>query len=171
VVGGQGLTAADLDRITKSLPSVFELSFAFGAWAVGDDALKRLGIDAAAAKADPKFNLLRKLGLSEKQIDHLNTLICGTQTVEGAPHLKIDHLPVFDCANKCGKVGQRFIAAEGHIRMMAASQPFISGAISKTINLPNEATVRTSRRATGFHGSLGSRPTRSIATGASSASR
>ncbi|MEX2219666.1 MAG: LAGLIDADG family homing endonuclease [Phycisphaerales bacterium] len=140
-LGGKGLTEADLERITKSLPTVFELSFAFGAWSIGDEALQRLGIDAAAAKADPKFNLLRKLGLKDRHIDALNTVICGTQTVEGAPHLKPEHLPVFDCANTCGKTGKRFIAPQGHIRMMAAAQPFISGAISKTINLPNDATV------------------------------
>jgi ribonucleoside-diphosphate reductase alpha chain len=120
---------------------MFELGFAFGAWAVGDDTLRRLNINPEKAKADPKFNLLKKLGLKDKQIDALNTVICGTQTVEGAPHLKPEHLPVFDCANTCGKIGKRFIAPQGHIRMMAAAQPFITGAISKTINLPNEATV------------------------------
>src|SRR3954454_16109456 len=87
------------------------------------------------------FNLLRKLGFSKKQIDEANDHVCGTGTVEGAPHLKDEHLSVFDCANKCGKTGKRFIKVEGHIRMMAAAQPFISGAISKTINLPNEANV------------------------------
>jgi ribonucleoside-diphosphate reductase alpha chain len=137
----KGFTDADLEKIESSLPGMFELKFAFGAWSVGDDTLKRLGIDAAKAKADPSFNLLKKLGLKDKEIDALNTVICGTQTVEGAPHLNAEHLPVFDCANKCGKIGKRFIAPEGHIRMMAAAQPFISGAISKTINLPNEAKV------------------------------
>ena len=137
----KGFDAGDLRRITDSLPTVFELSFAFGAWSVGDDLLQRLKIDPGKAKADPKFNLLKKLGLKPKQIEALNLLVCGTQTVEGAPHLKPQHLPVFDCASKCGKLGQRFIAPDGHIRMMAAAQPFISGAISKTINLPNEATV------------------------------
>src|SRR5262249_26453743 len=130
-----------LEKIEKSLPSVFELKFAFAPWAVGDEALSRLGFDAAKAKADPKFNLLKKLGLTQNQIEELNRVICGTQTVEGAPHLKAEHLPVFDCANRCGKTGQRFIAPQGHIRMMAACQPFIWGAISKTINLPNEASV------------------------------
>lgn len=137
----RGLTTDDLLKIARLLPSVFELSFAFGAWTVGDDVLSRLGVDPTKAKADPSFNLLKHLGLKERQIDALNRVICGTQTVEGAPHLKAEHLAVFDCASKCGKLGQRFIAAEGHIRMMAAAQPFISGAISKTINLPNEATV------------------------------
>ncbi|MFM8641329.1 MAG: vitamin B12-dependent ribonucleotide reductase, partial [Phycisphaerales bacterium] len=88
-----------------------------------------------------KVNGLRALGMSRKQIEALNVRICGTQTVEGAPHLKERHLAVFDCANRCGTLGQRFIAPEGHIRMMAAAQPFITGAISKTINLPSDATV------------------------------
>jgi ribonucleoside-diphosphate reductase alpha chain len=137
----KGLNAADLERVAAALPTVFELSFAFGAWSVGDGLLSRLKLDPAKAKADPKFNLLRKLGLREKHIEALNRVICGTQTVEGAPHLKPEHLPVFDCASTCGRLGKRFIVPEGHVRMMAAAQPFISGAISKTINLPNEATV------------------------------
>ena len=137
----KGLSEAELDTISKSLPGIFELGFAFGGWCVKPETLNLLGIDAAKAQNDFSFNLLRTLGLSELQLEGLNRVICGTQTIEGAPHLKKEHLPVFDCANKCGKLGQRFIAAEGHIRMMAAAQPFISGAISKTINLPNEATV------------------------------
>jgi ribonucleoside-diphosphate reductase alpha chain len=137
----KGLSEGELDAISKSLPGVFELGFAFTAWSVKPETLTLLGIDAAKAQSDFSFNLLKALGLSNLQIDGLNRIICGTQTIEGAPHLKDEHLSVFDCANKCGKLGQRFIAAEGHIRMMAAAQPFISGAISKTINLPNEATV------------------------------
>jgi len=84
---------------------------------------------------------LRALGFSRQQIAEANEFICGTMTIEGAPHLKDEHLPIFDCANKCGQKGERFIHAHGHIKMMAAAQPFLSGAISKTINLPNEATV------------------------------
>jgi len=137
----KGLNDSDLKRVEDSLPGVFELSFAFAPWALGDEAMARLGIDAEKAKADPTFSVLRKLGLTDKQIDELNRVICGTQTVEGAPHLKLEHLPVFDCASTCGRTGKRFIAAEGHIRMMGAAQPFISGAISKTINLPSSATV------------------------------
>ncbi|MGP1347465.1 MAG: adenosylcobalamin-dependent ribonucleoside-diphosphate reductase [Phycisphaerales bacterium] len=136
----KGFTDADLDKVRASLKSVFELHYAFNAWSLGDEALQRLGLDPAAAKADFKFNLLKAIGLSKTQRDILNRLICGTQTVEGAPHILDEHLPVFDCANKCGQTGTRYITAEGHIRMMAAAQPFISGAISKTINLPNEAT-------------------------------
>ncbi len=101
--------------------------------------MERLGLTEKAKR--PGFNLLRELGLTVEQINKLNERICGSQTVEGAPHLKDEHLPVFDCANTCGPKGERFIASEGHIRMMAAAQPFISGAISKTINLPNSASV------------------------------
>ena len=143
---GKGLNEEDLTKITRSLRGVFELSFAFAPWAIGDAAFKRLGLDPDKAKADPKFNALRRLGLKDRQIEQLNELICGWQTIEGAPHFKPEHLPVFDCANKCGRKGKRFIAPEGHIRMMAAAQPFISGAISKTINLPNEAEVEDIER-------------------------
>jgi ribonucleoside-diphosphate reductase alpha chain len=136
----KGLSDADLQKVADTLPGVFELSFAFSAWSLSDVALQACGLDPMAAKADPSFNLLSALGLGQDQIDELNTVICGTSTIEGSPHLKAAHLPVFDCANKCGKLGLRFIAPQGHIRMMAAAQPFISGAISKTINLPNEAS-------------------------------
>jgi ribonucleoside-diphosphate reductase alpha chain len=138
---GKGASEDDLARIKDTLPGMFELGFAFGAWSLGDETLGRLGFDAATVKADSTFNALKALGLTGAQIDELNRVICGTQTVEGAPHLADEHLPVFDCANRCGKTGERFIEAAGHIRMMAAAQPFISGAISKTINLPQEATV------------------------------
>ncbi|TVQ30418.1 MAG: vitamin B12-dependent ribonucleotide reductase, partial [Phycisphaeraceae bacterium] len=137
----KGMLDADLKAVEDALPGVFELKFAFNAWTIGDAGLKRLGIDANKAKADPAFNLLSELGLTRKQIEALNEVICGAQTVEGAPGLKKEHLPVFDCASACGRKGKRFIAPEGHIRMMAAAQPFISGAISKTINLPNQASV------------------------------
>ncbi|MEM1329839.1 MAG: adenosylcobalamin-dependent ribonucleoside-diphosphate reductase [Planctomycetota bacterium] len=138
---GKGLAEDELETVTKSLPGMFELGFAFTAWGLGDEALERIGFEPEAAKADPTWNLLKALSLKGKQIDELNERVCGTQTIEGAPHLKDEHLPIFDCANKCGKTGERFIAAGGPIRMMAAAQPFISGAISKTINLPHEAEV------------------------------
>ncbi len=136
----KGLTEVEIAKIDAALPGVFEVSFAFNVWSLGDEAMTRLGFDPAAVKQDHKFNLLREMGLSKAQVDALNEIICGRQTVEGAPGLKSEHLSVFDCANKCGKHGQRYIAAQGHIRMMGAAQPFISGAISKTINLPNEAS-------------------------------
>ncbi|MEO1585218.1 MAG: vitamin B12-dependent ribonucleotide reductase, partial [Planctomycetota bacterium] len=137
----KGVSADTLKSIEASLPGVFELGFAFGAWSLGDEVLEACGIDAESAKADMSFNLLKALGLNNRQIAELNRLVCGTQTIEGAPGFDEHHLPVFDCANKCGPTGERFIRPEGHILMMAAAQPFISGAISKTINLPNEASV------------------------------
>ncbi len=136
-----GLKDEDLARIETALPGVFEIGFAFTPWALGDEALKRCHVDVNKARSDAGFNLLRHMGLTAAQIEALNESVCGTQTVEGAPHLRREHLAVFDCANTCGKKGRRFIATEGHIRMMAAAQSFISGAISKTINLPNNATV------------------------------
>jgi len=137
----QGYEPEDLIELENTLPAVFELRFAFNAWSIPAAVLEALNIDAEAARKDPSFDGLKVLGLTAAQIEELNCNVCGTQTVEGAPHLKDEHLPVFDCASTCGKIGKRFISTEGHIRMMAASQPFISGAISKTINLPNQATV------------------------------
>jgi ribonucleoside-diphosphate reductase alpha chain len=137
----KGFTHEQLLSVENNLPTVFELAFAFSAWSMPESVLANCGVDAVAAKSDMSFNGLRALGLTRKQIDVLNRTICGTQTIEGAPHLKDEHLPVFDCANRCGPLSERFIKPEGHIRMMAASQPFITGAISKTINLPSDASV------------------------------
>ena len=111
---------------------------------MGEETLKRLGFKESEYRA-PNFNLLQSLGFSPAEIEEANRVICGTMTIEGAPHLKKEHLPVFDCANKCGKYSERFIAPMAHVRMMAAVQPFISGAISKTVNLPKEATVEEIR--------------------------
>jgi ribonucleoside-diphosphate reductase alpha chain len=137
----RGFSSAELVAIENQLPTVFELAFAFSAWSMPERVLKSIGVDPEKAKSDPSFNGLKALGLTARQIEELNRLICGTQCIEGAPYMKSEHLAVFDCANKCGSSGQRFIAPQGHIRMMAAAQPFISGAISKTINLPEEASV------------------------------
>ncbi len=142
----KGFTDADIAKVESNLASVFEISFAFNRWVLGDETMKRLGFTEEQMN-DPAFNLLKALGFTQQQMDDANVAVCGHMTVEGAPHLKSEHLAVFDCANKCGKIGKRFIAAEGHIRMMAAAQPFISGAISKTINLPNEATVEDIKNA------------------------
>ncbi len=142
----KNFTDEDIAKIEKQLPQVFEITFAFNKWVLGEECMKRLGFTDTQTD-DQSFNLLKALGFSKEQIEEANVVICGYMTVEGAPHLKQEELAAFDCANKCGKIGQRYIAAEGHIRMMAAAQPFISGAISKTINLPNEATVEDIKNA------------------------
>ena len=136
----KGFIEEDLAKIARALPGVFELPFAFNVWTLGEEALARVGIGLPEASA-PGFDLLAALGFSRRQIGEANDLICGTMTVEGAPGLLLEHLPVFDCANRCGKTGTRFIHHHGHIKMMSAAQSFLSGAISKTINMPEEATV------------------------------
>jgi len=136
----RGLTEDELQRIEAALPSVFELRHAFSPYVIGEAALRRLGF-SPEQWSQPGFDLLAALGFTAEEIEQANDVICGRQTVEGAPHLAPEHLPVFDCANKCGKHGTRFIHYMGHIRIMAAVQPFLSGAISKTINMPHEVTV------------------------------
>jgi len=126
--------------LDAAVASAFEIGFVFNKYSLGEECLQRLGFTPEQYN-DFEWSLLEALGFSDEQIDAANDYVCGTGMLEGAPYLKEEHLPVFDCANKCGKKGQRFIHANGHIRMMGAVQPFISGAISKTINLPNEATV------------------------------
>ena len=136
-----GYTGEDLVALENVLPTVFELRFAFNAWSMPEAVLRKLGLDPETARADMTFDGLAALGMTVAQRTILNRVICGTQTVEGAPGLKDSDLAVFDCANKCGPDGKRFIAPVGHIHMMAAAQPFISGAISKTINMPADASV------------------------------
>lgn len=142
----KGFTDATLDRLDDELGRSFQIDFAFNRWFLGDDVLRSVGISTEQLEA-PGFDLLTELGFSKAEIQAASDVVCGRMTVEGAPHLRSQHLPVFDCATKCGRYGQRFITPEAHIRMMAAAQPFISGAISKTINLPNEATVDAMKRA------------------------
>ena len=135
----KGFSDAVLDGIEKDLPQTFDITFAFNKWTLGEDfCIKVLGIKKEVLDS-PDCNILRLMGYSKEQVDAANEYVTGTMTLEGAPHLKEEHLPVFDCANRCGRKGQRFISTDGHIMMMAAAQPFISGAISKTINLPYEA--------------------------------
>src|ERR1700759_548539 len=136
----KGFTSDELEKLDRGLASAFEIGFAFNIWSLGEDCLKRLGFTAEQYNA-ADFNVLRGLGFSRKQIAEANEYICGTMTLEGAPYLKLEHYSIFDCANKCGAKGERYIHAHGHIKMMGAAQPFLSGAISKTINLPNEAKV------------------------------
>ena len=136
----KGFIADEIKKLDAAVESAFEAGFVFNVYTLGESCLQRLGFTAAQYYA-PDFSLLHELGFTDSEIEAANDYACGTMTVEGAPFLKEEHLPVFDCANKCGRKGERFIHAHGHIRMMAAVQPFISGAISKTINLPNEANV------------------------------
>lgn len=140
-LAAKGFLQEEISKINQAAKSAFEISFLFNRYALGDACMQRLGFKEEEY-SDWNFNMLEALGFTEEEIDAANDYVCGTMTVEGAPHLKPEHLPVFDCANKCGKRGQRYIHAHGHIKMMAACQPFLSGAISKTINLPHEATVQ-----------------------------
>ncbi len=136
----RGLRQADIDRAEATLAGAFEIETAFSAFVLGEETFAHLKIPAEKYQ-EPGFSLLRHLGFSDDEITASSEHICGTMTIEGAPHLRQQDLEVFDCANRCGSKGQRFIHYNGHIRMMAAAQPFISGAISKTINMPNEVTV------------------------------
>jgi len=137
----RGFTEEKLKAVEEALPGSFDIKFAFNQWTLGEEFCRDVLGMGDEQLSDYQFDMLRYLGFSREQIQEANDYVCGTMTVEGAPELKEEHLAVFDCANKCGRTGTRYISAEGHIRMMAAAQPFISGAISKTINLPNEATV------------------------------
>jgi ribonucleoside-diphosphate reductase alpha chain len=137
----KGFDDAALERLESSLAQAFEIQFVFNKFTLGEEfCLEKLGITEAQL-ADPTFNMLKTLGFTQEEVAAANDYCCGTMTVEGAPHLKAEHLPIFDCANRCGRIGQRYIAVDAHIRMMAAAQPFISGAISKTINMPADATL------------------------------
>ena len=136
----KGFIAEEIKKLDAAMASAFEIGFVFNKYTLGEECLQRLGFSADEYN-DFEWSLLEALGFTEEQIAEANDYICGTMTIEGAPYLKEEHYPVFDCANKCGKKGERYIHHSGHIRMMAAVQPFISGAISKTINLPNEATI------------------------------
>ena len=138
----KGFTDKVLKKLEGSLGEAFDIKFVFNKWNLGED-FCREGLGIPAEKLDDmSFDMLSYLGFSKAEVEAANTYICGAMTLEGAPHLKAEHLSVFDCANPCGKIGKRFLSVDSHIRMMAAAQPFISGAISKTINMPNSASVQ-----------------------------
>ncbi len=142
-----GFNDKALEKLSSSLKSAFDIKFVFNRWTLGDDFLVNSLQVPADQIEDPEFDLLSFLGFSKADIEAANIHVCGAMTLEHAPFLKKEHYPVFDCANPCGKIGKRYLSVESHIRMMAAAQPFISGAISKTINMPNNATVEDSKEA------------------------
>ena len=139
-LSAKGFIAEELKKLDTAVESSFDIAFVFNHYNLGEECLQRLGFQPEQYMS-PLFSLLDELGFKDEEIEKANDYVCGTMMLEGAPLLKDEHLPVFDCANKCGQKGERYIHHSGHIRMMGATQPFISGAISKTINLPNEANV------------------------------
>ncbi|EKD28146.1 MAG: hypothetical protein ACD_79C00417G0001, partial [uncultured bacterium] len=143
----KGFTDEVIANIEKMLPTAFDINFVFNPFIIGKDFCKNNLKIEEKTMLEPKFSILSHLGFTSEQIQEANNVICGTMTVEGAKHLKTEHLPIFDCANKCGKYGVRFIQPHAHIRMMAGAQPFISGAISKTINFPNDVSVEDIKEA------------------------
>jgi len=152
---GHGFGSAELEKIEAALASAFDIRFVFNQWTLGQEfCTGPLGIPLEKL-SDPTFDLLRHLGFSRADIDAANDHVCGTMTLEGAPHLDSQHYHVFDCANPCGKKGKRFLSVDSHIYMMAAAQSFISGAISKTINMPNDATIEDCQEAYELSWSLG----------------
>ena len=152
---GHGFGQSEIDKIEGALKAAFDIRFVFNQWTLGEEfCTKTLGIPAIKL-TDPTFDLLRHLGFSKAEIEAANDHVCGTMTLEGAPHLKEEHYSVFDCANPCGKKGKRYLSVDSHIYMMAAAQSFISGAISKTINMPNDATIEDCQKAYELSWSLG----------------
>ena len=146
-LGDLGFGAEQIMAIEDAIANAFDIKFVFNKWTLGEAfCTETLGIDAGQLD-DYGFDLLTHLGFTEAQIEAANAYVCGVMTLEGAPNIKTEHLPVFDCANPCGRTGTRYLATESHIRMMASAQPFISGAISKTINMPNDATVEDCKNA------------------------
>lgn len=136
-----GFTDEKITAVEAALESAFDISYVFNKYTLGESFITDILKISENKLNDPNFNLLKEIGFTDNDIQAANDFVCGTMTLEGAPHLKDKDLPVFDCANKCGRIGKRLIAWQGHIKMMAACQPYLSGAISKTINMANEATV------------------------------
>jgi ribonucleoside-diphosphate reductase alpha chain len=146
-LAAKGFDAPALERLEAALGNAFDIKFAFNKWTLGEEfCTGKLGLTSDQLN-DMTFDMLTALGFAKAEIEAANTYCCGAMTLEGAPYLKPEHLPVFDCANPCGRIGKRYLSVESHIRMMAAAQPFITGAISKTINMPNAATVEQCKEA------------------------
>ncbi|MEI8320804.1 MAG: vitamin B12-dependent ribonucleotide reductase [Alphaproteobacteria bacterium] len=143
----KGFTDAVLNSIKTSLKSAFDIKFVFNKWTLGEEFCTDVLKFSKEQLDSPQFDMLLSLGFSKDHIEEANAYCCGTMTLEGAPHLKDEHLSVFDCASPCGRIGKRYLSVESHIRMMAAAQPFISGAISKTINMHNQATIEECKKA------------------------
>ena len=143
----RGFTAEKIAAVGESVATAFDIKFVFNKWTLGEAFFTGpLGLPPERID-QPDFDLLAEIGFSKREIEAANEYACGAMTLEGAPGLDPKHLPVFDCASPCGRKGKRFLSVESHIRMMAAAQPFISGAISKTINMPNEASVEDCKEA------------------------
>jgi len=140
-----GVPKEALGRVEATLATVFHITQAFTRSLLGEEALDKVGVPASDREAEG-FSLLHWLGYTDEQIAEANARICGQLTVEGAPHIRDEHLAVFDCASRCGETGERLLSPMGHIGMMAAAQPFLSGAISKTVNLPHECTAEEIRQ-------------------------
>ncbi|MGL4727756.1 MAG: vitamin B12-dependent ribonucleotide reductase, partial [Bosea sp. (in: a-proteobacteria)] len=143
----KGFSDEKIAAVEGGLKSAFDIKFVFNKWTLGEDFLTGSLNVPAEKLADTSFELLAFLGFSKAEIEAANVHVCGAMTLEGAPHLKLEHYAVFDCANPCGRLGKRYLSVESHIHMMAAAQPFISGAISKTINMANDATVEDCKNA------------------------
>ena len=137
----RGFNQKAISAVEAALADAFDIRFVFNKWTLGEGfCSNELGFSEDQLN-DISFDMLSELGFSSEEISNANNFVCGSMTLEGAPHLKESDLAVFDCANPCGRTGKRFLSVESHIRMLAASQPFISGSISKTINMANSATI------------------------------
>ncbi|MBL0941988.1 MAG: vitamin B12-dependent ribonucleotide reductase, partial [Alphaproteobacteria bacterium] len=143
----KGFTDAAIDALKSALKTTFDIKFAFNRWTLGEDFCTNILKFTPEQLTDLSFDMLSSLGFTKKQIEQANTYCGGAMTLEKAPHLKEEHLPIFDCANPCGRIGKRYLSTESHIQMMAAVQPFISGAISKTINMPHTAVIEDCKEA------------------------
>ena len=152
---GHGFSSKEIEKIEKALPTAFDIKFVFNQWTLGQEFCRdTLGVPMEKLN-DPSFSLLAHLGFSNEDVSKANDYVCGTMTLEGAPFLEKAHLPVFDCANPCGKKGKRYLSVESHIYMMAAAQSFVSGAISKTINMPGNSSIKDCKDAYELSWSLG----------------